>query len=149
MNRHLNTTLLSFTARPAGQSCKKISERANDHENTYLDLLTIPSLWAAAGKTERRCFSKHILVSNVTRNIKRSADSFSPVPSRVNGVNWVWTVSDLEAIIVSVLLAFSIIPYRSNHILTLFKSGFIYSVIATLSPGDVTTTTKVESSAKP
>ena len=51
----------------------------------------------------------------------------STVPSRVNGVDWGWTVLDLETIIVLVLLAFSLIPHRSHHTLTLFRSRFINS----------------------
>ena len=35
----------------------------------------------------QRLFLLYILASNVTPNITRSADSFSTVPSRVNGVN--------------------------------------------------------------
>ena len=54
--------------------------------NTRQDFLKIPSLWEAALETERRCFSKVILESNITPNITRSSDSFSTVPSIVNGV---------------------------------------------------------------
>ena len=89
----------------------------------------IPSLWATALETDRRCFSKVILASNVTPNITRSADSFNTVPSRVNGVNWGWTVRYLETIIVIVLLAFSFIPHRSHHTLTLFRSRFQNGVV--------------------
>ena len=69
--------------------------------------------------------SEVILASNVTPNMTGWADSFGTVPSRVNVVNWGWTVRDLEIIIVFVLLAFSFIPYRSHHTLTLFRSRFI------------------------
>ena len=56
----------------------------------------IPSLTAAALETERRCFLNVIFASNVTPNITRYADSFSTVPSIVNGVDWGWIVSDLD-----------------------------------------------------
>ena len=49
--------------------------------NTRQDFLKIPSLSEAALETERRCFSKVNLESNVTPNISRSSDSFSAVPS--------------------------------------------------------------------
>ena len=45
--------------------------------NTRQDFLKIPSLWESALETERRCFSKVNLESNVTPNISRSSDSFS------------------------------------------------------------------------
>ena len=99
------------------------------------DFLIIPSLGAAALETQRRCFSKVILASKVTPNIARSADSFSTVPSRVNGVNRGWTVHDLGTIIVLVLLAFSFIPHKLHHTLTLLRSYFIGSEMATLSLG--------------
>ena len=54
---------------------------------------------------------------------------------------------DLETIIVLVLLAFSLIQHRLHHTLTLFISRFIDSETATLSPGDGTKATRVESSA--
>ena len=47
-------------------------------------------------------------------NMTRSADSFSTVPPRVNGVDWRWTVRDLETIIVLVLLAFSFISSQQR-----------------------------------
>ena len=50
---------------------------------THQDFLKIPSLWEAAMETERRCFSKVNLESNVTPNISRSSDSFSTVLSMV------------------------------------------------------------------
>ena len=43
--------------------------------NTRHDFLKIPSLWEAALETERRCFSKVNLESNVTPNISRWSDS--------------------------------------------------------------------------
>ena len=48
--------------------------------------LKIPSLSEVALETERRCFSKVILESNVTPNITRSLDSFSIVLPIANGV---------------------------------------------------------------
>ena len=42
--------------------------------NTRLDFLKTKSLWEAALETERWCFSKLILESNVTPNITRSSD---------------------------------------------------------------------------
>ena len=56
-------------------------------------------------ETERRCFSKVILESDVTLNITRSSDSFSTVPPIVNGGDWGCIVRDFETIIVLVLLA--------------------------------------------
>ena len=40
------------------------------------DILMMPSLWAAALETERRCFSKVILASNVTPNITSCSAQF-------------------------------------------------------------------------
>ena len=73
--------------------------------NTRQDFLKIPSLWEAALETKRRCFSKVILESNVTRNITRSSDSFNTVPPIVNGGDCGCIARDLETIIVLVLLA--------------------------------------------
>ena len=56
--------------------------------NIRQDFLKIPSLWEAALKTERQCFSKVILASNITQNISGSSDSFSTVPPIVNWSNW-------------------------------------------------------------
>ena len=66
--------------------------------NTRQDFLKIPSLWVAYLETERICFSKVNLESNVTPNISRSSDSFSTVPSMVNGIDWECIVRDLETI---------------------------------------------------
>ena len=57
----------------------------------------------------------------------------SALLSWVNAVDWGWTVHYLVTIILLILLAFSFIPHRSNHSLTLFRSRFIDSVMATLS----------------
>ena len=83
----------SKTGRTKLQKDLRTSDRS---WNTCQDFLMIPSLRAAVLETERRCFSNVIVATNVTPNITRSADSFSTVPSRVNGVNWGWKVCDLE-----------------------------------------------------
>ena len=49
-------------------------------------------------KIDRRCFSKVIVVSNVSHNITRSSDSFSTVPPIVNVGDWGCIVRDLETI---------------------------------------------------
>ena len=87
----------------------------------------IPSLWTATLEIALTIgvSSKVILASKVTSNIRRSADSSSTVPSRINRVYWGWIV------IVLVLLAFNFIPHRSHHILTPFRSRFRDSVTAT------------------
>ena len=45
-------------------------------------------------ETERRCFSKVILESNVTPNITRSSDYFSTVPPIVHAGDWGYIVRD-------------------------------------------------------
>ena len=92
--------------------------------NTRQDFLKIRSLWEAALETERRCFSKVNLESNVTPNISRSTDCFSTVPSMVNGGGWGCILRNLETIIFLVLLAFNFIPQRSHHAFTLTRSRF-------------------------
>ena len=92
--------------------------------NTCQDFLKIPSRWEAALETERRCFSKVILESNVTPNITRSSDSFSTVPSIVTAGDWGRIVLDMETIIVLVLLAFNFIPQRSHHSFIFTRSRF-------------------------
>ena len=57
---------------------------SNQSWNTRQDFLKIPSLREAALETERRCFSKVNLESNVTPNISRSPDFFSTVPSMLD-----------------------------------------------------------------
>ena len=47
---------------------------------------------------QHSCFSKVISASNITPNTTRSADSFSTVLSRMNGVDWGWIVHDLETV---------------------------------------------------
>ena len=76
--------------------------------NTRQEFLNIRNLSEAAMETERRCFSKVILESNVTHNIIRSSGSFSTVPSIVNRGDWGCILLDLETIIVLVLLAFNL-----------------------------------------
>ena len=78
--------------------------------NTCQDFNKIPSLWEAALETERRCFSKVFLESNVTPNIARSSDSLFQYSSANS------FVCDLEIIIV--LVSFHFIPQRSHHSLT-------------------------------
>ena len=60
-------------------------------------------------------------------------------------------MSDLETIIVLVILAFNFIPQRdeSHKSLTLPMSRFRYSATAPLAPGDGTTGNKAESSVLP
>ena len=125
----------------------KLKKYLRRSDRSCLYFLIIPSIRAAALDTEWRCFSMVILASNVTHNITGSADSFTTVPSRVNGVYWGWIVRDLETVIFLVLLTFYFVHHWSHHILTLFRSRFRDSVTATLSPVDGTTATKVESSA--
>ena len=90
--------------------------------NTRQDFLKIPSFWRAALETERRCFSKVILESNVTPIITRSSDTFSIVPPIVDRGDWGCIVRDHETIIVLILLAFNFIPQTSHHSLTLPRS---------------------------
>ena len=92
-----------------------------------------PADHQAALETERRCFIKVILESNVTPNITKSSDSFCTVPPIVNGGDWECIVRDLETIIVLVLLALNFIPQRSHHSLTLPRSRIRDSANATLS----------------
>ena len=75
------------------------------------------------------------LESNVTPKITRSADSFSTVPTIVNGGDWGCIVRDLETIIVLVLLAFNFIPQRLHHSLTQARSRIRDCATATLTPG--------------
>ena len=82
--------------------------------------------------------------SNVTPNIARSSDSFSAVPPIVNGGDWGCIVSDLETIIVFVLLALNFIPQRSHHSLTLPRSRIIDPATVTLMLGNSTTAIKVD-----
>ena len=60
--------------------------------------------------------------------------------------DWRCIGHDLDTIIVLVMLAFSFIPQRSHHSFTRLKSRFRDPATATLSSGDDTTTSKVESS---
>ena len=64
----------------------------------------------------------------------RSSDSFSPVPTIINGGDWGCIVHDLQTVIVLVLLAFNLIPQRSHHSLTLTGPLIKDSATATLSP---------------
>ena len=77
--------------------------------NTCQDFLKIPSLREAPLETERRCYLKVILESNVTRKITRLSDSFSTVPTIVNEGDCVCISHNLETLIVLVLLTFNII----------------------------------------
>ena len=79
----IGCTLQNSIPKLARTNPKRIS--SNLSWNTRQDFLKIPSLWEAALETERRCFSNVNLESNVTLNISRSSDSFSTVPSMVNG----------------------------------------------------------------
>ena len=78
--------------------------------NTRQDFLKIQSFCEAALETERSCFSKVIFESNVSPNITRSSDSFSPVLPIVNGGDWECIVRDYETIIVLFSLAFNFMP---------------------------------------
>ena len=69
------------------------------------------------------------IASNVAPSITRSADSFSTVPSIVNGVDCELIVHDLETIIVLVLLAFNFIPQRGMGVSLGFIPQFPYTVI--------------------
>ena len=129
------------TKRRKHLSCSDISW------NTRQDLLKIPSVWEDALETKRRCFSMVILESNFTPNITLSSDFFSTVQPIVNGCDWRCIVLDLETIMVLVLFAFTFIPQRSHHSLTLPRSMIMDSAAITLTTGDGTTAIKVESSA--
>ena len=74
-------------------------------------------------RKQENIFSKVSLESNVTPNLTWSSDSFSTVPSIVNGGDWGCIVRNLETIIDLVLLAFNLIPQRSHHSLTLQGHG--------------------------
>ena len=100
----------------------------------------------SALETERRCFSKVILESNVTPNITRPTDSFSTVPPIDYDSDWGCIVHDLDTIIVLVLLAFNFIPQRPHQSLTFTRSRLRDSATATLRPGDGSTAIIVESS---
>ena len=98
--------------------------RSNISLNTCQDSLQIPSLWESALETERRCFLKVHLESNVVPKILWSSDSFSIVPLIVNGGDWRWFLHGLETIILLVLLAFNFTSQRSHRSLTLPRSQF-------------------------
>ena len=65
------------------------------------------------------------------------------VPPIANGGDWGCIESDLETIIVLVLLAIYFIPQRSHHSLTLPRSQIRDSTTVTLTPVDGTTAIKV------
>ena len=123
MNRQLSTTLLCNTPRPAGHSYKTDHRSSDWLWNTRQDFLMVPTLWAAAMETERRCFSKVILASNVTPSITISADNFSKVPAN----QWGWLVmncawpGDYHSLS---LIAFTFIPHRLHRILTMYRLRF-------------------------
>ena len=75
--------------------------------NTWQDFLKIPSLWDTTLETERRCFSKVILESNIAPNITigHQTSSAHAVLSIVNAGDWGCIVRYLETIIILVLLA--------------------------------------------
>ena len=148
MYRQQSTTLQNSAPKRAEQNPKSSSEEATYLSwNTRKDFHKIPSLREAALETKRRCFLKIILESNVTANITKSWNCFSTVPSIVNGGDWGYIVRHLETIIVLVLLTFNCIPQRSHHTLTLPRSRIRDSSTVTLTPVDITTAIKVESSA--
>ena len=143
MYRQPNTTLQNSIPKLAKTKPQKYLPMSNLSWNSRQDFLKIPCLWEAALETERRCFSKVNLESNVTPNISRSTDSCSTVPSMVNGGGWGCIVRDLETIIVLVLLEFNSIPQRSpHHAFTLTRSRFMDSVTVTRTPGDGTKLSK-------
>ena len=106
---------------------RKHLTRSNLSWNTRQDFLKIPSLWEANLETVLKCFSMHIMESNVNSNIiSLSSDSFStvlPIVMGVPGMHYGWP---------GALLAFNLIPQRSYHPLTLPKSRFKDSSIVTL-----------------
>ena len=89
-------------------------QRSNISLNTRQDFLKIPGILAAALETQRICFSKVILESNV-----------STVTSIVNGSDWGWIVLGMETTMVLVLVAFSFIRKRSHNVLTSLRSRFM------------------------
>ena len=150
MYRQLSTTQQNSSSKLVGQYPRKATAKKR-FSMEYLPGLPkkIPSHREAALKTERRCFSKVIMESNVTPNITRSSDYFIIVLPIVNAGDWGCIVRDLETIIILLLLAFNFIPQRSHHSLTSTRSQLRDSTTVTLMPEDGTTPIKVESSAKP
>ena len=112
---HQTTGQYSKTGRTKS---RKHLPRSDKSRNTRQDFLKIPNLREAALETERRCFSKIILESNVTPNTTRPYDSFSTVPPMVYGGDQGCIVHDLETIMVLVILAFNFILQRSHHSVT-------------------------------
>ena len=105
------------------------------------------SLRNHSGDRPKMLLKGQLRIKYVIPNISRSSDSFSTVPSMVNGGDWGCIVRDLETIIVLVFLASNFIPQRSHHAFTLTRTGFRDSATVTQAPGDGTTAIKVESSA--
>ena len=116
--RQPSTTLQNSTPKRARQRPESSSQEAMYHGILARTSSRYQVLRKTALETERRCFSKVILESNVTLNITRSSNSLSTVPPIVNGGDWRCIVRDLKTIIVTDLLAFNFIPQRSHHSIT-------------------------------
>ena len=80
-------------------------------------------------------------------NITRSSDSFRTVPGFVNAGDLGCIVSDLETIVVLVLLAFNFIPQRSYYSLTWTRLRLRDTANVPLTAGDGITAIGEESSA--
>ena len=109
---HHTAEQYSKTGRTKLQKNLRMSDRLR---NTCQDFLIIPSLMSwSTGNRPKVLLKGHLSIKGYP-NITRSADFFSTVPSRVNGVNRGWTVRDLETIIVLVLHSVSFTTSYTTH----------------------------------
>ena len=131
-----STTLQNSAPKTRRTKPRKYLPRSGLSWNTCQDFFKISNRWESALETERRCFSKMILESNVTANITRSSDSFSTVPSIVNGGDWGCIGRDLKTTMVIFSNAFNFIPQMSHYSLTLTRSRLRVSATVILTHGD-------------
>ena len=84
---------------------QKDLRRSDRSWNTCQGFLTIPSLWSASLENRETASQGYLSIKRHSQ-LTRSADSFSTASSRVNGVDWEWTVRDLETIFSLIFIKF-------------------------------------------
>ena len=125
---------------------RKHLPKSNLSWKTRKDFLKMPNLWEAALETERRCFSKSILISKChsqyNKVIRLLQHSSSNSLCGWLEMNCAWP-GDYHCLS---LTQFNFTHRRLHLSLTLPRSRFRASATVTLIPGDGTAAIKVESS---
>ena len=142
----------STTFKTVVKNGKDKTQKASPNKQSIMKYLTrLPQgtkrLRSCSGNLVKMLLKSHLGIIKCHSQYNKVIRFLQHNSATVNAGDLGCTAHDLETVIILVLHSFNFIPPRSHHSRNLTRSRRRYSTTVTLSPGEGTTASKVESSA--